>query len=88
MVGMNTVRLLLVPPVMLATILAGTAFGATGRSAPSPARSAVDAATKQRLEQEYGKLRMSFEANQGQTDAEVNFLARTAGQSLFLLRPF
>lgn len=82
--GRKTVRLLLVPPMMVATALAGTALGATRRSAPSPARSAVDAATKQQLEQAYGKLPLSFEANQGQTDAQVNFLARTAGQSLFL----
>lgn len=34
--------------------------------------------------QNYGKLPFSFEANQGQTDPEVKFLARGPGYSLFL----
>jgi hypothetical protein len=32
----------------------------------------------------YGRLPLSFEANQGQTDAHVNFLSRGQGYSLFL----
>ncbi|AXC13645.1 Cell surface protein [Acidisarcina polymorpha] len=32
----------------------------------------------------YGKLPLSFEANQGQTDAQVRFLSRGQGYSLFL----
>jgi len=32
----------------------------------------------------YGQLPLSFEANQGQTDAQVNFLARGNGYALFL----
>src|SRR5260370_11604901 len=32
----------------------------------------------------YGKLPLTFEANQGQTDPQVNFLSRGAGYSLFL----
>ncbi len=32
----------------------------------------------------YGKLPLSFEANQGQTDAEVRFLARGGGYTIFL----
>ncbi|MBI3387242.1 MAG: SBBP repeat-containing protein [Deltaproteobacteria bacterium] len=32
----------------------------------------------------YGKLPLSFEANQGQTDAQVSFLARGRGYALFL----
>jgi uncharacterized repeat protein (TIGR01451 family) len=32
----------------------------------------------------YGKLPLSFEANEGQTDAQVKFLARGAGYGLFL----
>jgi hypothetical protein len=35
-------------------------------------------------EVEYGKLPLSFEANQGQTDPQVRFTARGAGYSLFL----
>jgi uncharacterized protein (TIGR03437 family) len=32
----------------------------------------------------YGKMSLSFEANQGQTDARVQFLSRGSGQTLFL----
>ena len=32
----------------------------------------------------YGELPLSFEANQGQTDAQVNFLSRGSGYTLFL----
>src|SRR5216117_2291732 len=43
-----------------------------------------DAATQARVSETYGKLPLSFEANQGQTDPQVKFLARGAGQTLFL----
>jgi hypothetical protein len=36
------------------------------------------------IKSEYGDLPMSFEPNQGQTDSEVKFLARSAGYALFL----
>ena len=32
----------------------------------------------------YGRLPLSFETNQGQTDANVRFLARTSGYTLFV----
>ena len=32
----------------------------------------------------YGKLPLSFETNRGQTDAQVKFIARGAGYTLFL----
>src|SRR5438128_2673274 len=34
--------------------------------------------------QDYGLLPLSFEANQGQADGQVNFLSRGSGYSLFL----
>src|SRR5438552_347129 len=37
-----------------------------------------------RLVDAYGKLPLSFEANQGQTGSEVKFLSRGSGYSLFL----
>ena len=43
-----------------------------------------DAATQAHLSAAYGQLPLSFEANQGQTDSQVNFLSRGAGYSLFL----
>lgn len=42
------------------------------------------AQTKTRLAQRYARLPLRFEANAGQTDARVNFLARGAGYALFL----
>jgi hypothetical protein len=43
-----------------------------------------DAATKARIVEAYGKLPLSFEANQDQTDANVKYLARGRGYTLFL----
>ena len=40
--------------------------------------------TNQRVLATYGKLPLSFEANQGQTDPQVKFLSRGRGYSLFL----
>jgi len=45
---------------------------------------AADGARLARLSGAYGKLPMSFEANQGQTDAQVKFLSRGRGYTLFL----
>src|SRR5437763_13456959 len=47
-----------------------------------PASSAE--ATQARLADSYGKLPLSFEANQGQTDPRVKFLSRGKGYTLFL----
>src|SRR5262245_7958287 len=44
----------------------------------------IDRTTRARFEQTYGKLPMRFEANEGQTDARVKFIARGAGYSVFL----
>ena len=40
--------------------------------------------TRTRLLDAYGRLPLSFEANQGQTDAQVRFLSRGNGYTLFL----
>jgi hypothetical protein len=60
----------------------------------SPAHSALvskdaalsqpDTAAQARVVADYGKLPLAFEANLGQTDAQVNFLSRTGAYSLFL----
>jgi uncharacterized protein (TIGR03437 family) len=44
----------------------------------------VDRTARARIEQTYGKLPMRFEANEGQSDARVKFMARGAGYSVFL----
>ena len=48
----------------------------------NPAR--LDTARKTRLAEAYGKLPLSFEANQGQTDGRVKFLSRGSGYTLLL----
>src|SRR5436309_965995 len=55
--------------------------------APAPAThtsTETPQATKQQVLAAYGKLPLSFEANQGQTDPQVKFLSRGRGYTLFL----
>jgi hypothetical protein len=73
------------PPSLFTIALAAASL--TGKTAqaqqpPSPTTSA--AAKAPALAQNYGKLPLSFEANQGQTDPQVKFLSRGNGYSLFL----
>jgi len=56
------------------------AAAGTGGAAAEKAEPAVRA----RAIESYGKLPLSFEANQGQTDRRVKFLSRGSGYSLFL----
>jgi len=49
-----------------------------------PAPLAADEPSKLRTAEAYGKLPLSFEVNQGQTDGRVKFLSRGSGYSLFL----
>lgn len=44
----------------------------------------VNPATQARLKTAFGKLPLSFEPNRGQTNAQVKFLSRTPGYTLFL----
>src|SRR5215831_13601012 len=46
--------------------------------------SGTPAATQPRLVEAYGRLPLSFEINQGQTDSRVKFVSRGSGYSLFL----
>jgi hypothetical protein len=43
-----------------------------------------DVAAQAHVAEAYGQLPLSFEANQGQIDAQVNFLSRGSGYTLFL----
>ena len=45
---------------------------------------AVDPSAATPVQSDYGQLPLSFEANQGQTDSRVDFLARGAGYTMFL----
>ena len=72
------------------SILAIVAFGLLSRTQAARNilrdRRVSTAPTKNqpKLAASYGKLPLSFEANQGQTDARVRFLARSGGYNLFL----
>ena len=44
----------------------------------------LDTAIRARASESYGRLPLTFEANQGQTDPQVKFLSRGAGYNLFL----
>jgi hypothetical protein len=69
--GVRGLRSVLLMGLMLA------AWSGLGRAGLAPAAPAGVA-------ERYGKLPLSFEANQGQTDARVKFLARGPGYALFL----
>ncbi len=50
----------------------------------SPTVPAPDKQTEDEVREQYGKLPLSFELNQGQTDERVKFLSRANGFTLFL----
>jgi len=67
------------PPLTLSS------WSASPLSEPDPATPRqAQGATQARLVGAYGKLPLSFEANQGQTDRQVKFLSRGQGYTLFL----
>ena len=63
-----------VPPATVPIVASNSVL-----DAPEP-----EAAKKARLQERYGKLPLSFEGNQGQTDHRVNFISRGSSYSLFL----
>src|SRR6516225_8803781 len=64
--------------------------GRTGKTrdagGPATANTTAQASptVRARLVETYGKMPLSFEANQGQTDPQVKFLSRGSGYTLFL----
>jgi hypothetical protein len=54
------------------------------RVASPTAETHADPKAQAQIVESYGKLPLSFEANQGQTDARVKFLSRGSGYTLFL----
>ncbi len=60
-----------------------------GKASPSTqprtiVSSTIDPATRARINEAYGKARLSFQANQGQSHPKVKFLARGGAYDLFL----
>ncbi|MGH8489303.1 MAG: hypothetical protein ACREXS_10705 [Gammaproteobacteria bacterium] len=58
------------------------AIGFQPETFASPSSAGADHSTKARLVETYGKLPLSFEANQGQTGEQVRFLSRGPGHSV------
>lgn len=58
--------------------------GGGAAAASHAASSMVDPAARARGAEAYGRLPLNFEANRGQTDARVKFIARGQGYALFL----
>jgi len=94
----RTCRCMLVSGAVLSALIFGPA--GVGMSAPlplpdplpaphavataAPTAGKPDATTRTRISETYGKLPLSFEANQGQTDPQVKYLARGPGYTLFV----
>jgi hypothetical protein len=74
----------LVLAVTLASLYLFTGGRAPDASTPAVASSQGAPRTVAQVRDAYGQLPLSFEANRGQADASVNFLARGAGYTLAL----
>lgn len=61
-----------------------TSSVAAGPATPTDRMKALPSAQETLVAEGYGKLPLSFEPNQGQTDKQVKFLSRGDGYSLFL----
>lgn len=83
---LNSVRLfvLVLVAAMGCFALSGYTASRPKAAIPLPADKKADQTTKAQVGEAYGRLPLSFEANQGQTDSEVKFLSRGNGYSLFL----
>jgi hypothetical protein len=72
-------RFSLLPAIWTLFLFATSAAAADSNNRPKDVTAAQAAASNA-----YGKLPLSFEANQGQTDKQVKFLSRGPGYALFL----
>jgi hypothetical protein len=62
----------------------GSAHAVANLGAATSSPSAVTPATRARLQTSYAALPLAFEANEGQTDSQVKYLARGNGYRLYL----
>jgi hypothetical protein len=74
----TSLRSLFVYGLIAASALTSLAAGPASQPADNPA------AKKAQVAQNYGRIPLSFEANQGQADKTVKFLSNGSGYSLFL----
>ncbi|MEP7336366.1 MAG: hypothetical protein ABI977_01260, partial [Acidobacteriota bacterium] len=79
------VGLTLALPFQSLTSLSST-FARTINKAPRTSATTPEAATKARVAENYGKLPLSFEANEGQFNNQARFVSRGHGYNLALTR--
>ncbi|MGB8510500.1 MAG: hypothetical protein WCD76_19155, partial [Pyrinomonadaceae bacterium] len=77
-------RLLLLTFVVSLVVGSTSMLILSSRAPSRPAAVPSSAATLSQARETYGRIPLSFEANRGQTDEEVNFIARGGGYALFL----
>jgi hypothetical protein len=65
--------------LIVVIILRSLTVAEAGASATPVNRIASDQSSKAKVLETYGKLPLSFEVNQGQTDGQVKFLSRGSG---------
>ena len=86
----NTVTFAKVTCLLLVATVSLTFFWWMSNSSPAPycgaglSSQAPSVAAQRSIDEAFGRIEMSFEANQGQTDGSVDFLARGPGYTLFL----
>jgi hypothetical protein len=83
----TTSKLIAITAIGIILGLAGMAYffiPSTASTISKPAATTAAATTATAAQMAYGKLPLSFESNQGQTDSQVKFLARGSGYTLFL----
>ena len=76
--------LLLVLPAAAGLLVTPLMLSHRHAPAPGPSAEAPRTAPGERARETYGRIPLSFEANRGQADGSVDFLARGAGYALFL----
>ena len=85
LLGTSRKSILFLGLVLVASGCAATWIRSHGHQVTSHQGTAQpNAATKARINEAYGKLPLSFEANVGQADPRVDFISRGSGYTLFL----
>ena len=83
-ISILTAFVLLIGALIVLSAVAAPAQQASNGQPSAKSSAAPTFADQARILDTYGKLPLSFEANQGQADARVKFLSHTSGYSLFL----
>jgi hypothetical protein len=91
LLSLFTISLLIILPSTILLAQSSSSIADAVIKAPLVKQSAAvkdvsqpDPASQAKIRDGYGKLPLSFEANQGQADSQVKFLTRTGAYSLFL----